>query len=302
MLLDSYDTTVGSMYDLTDIKRELDREFIENTVFTSTLPNNVEIKNLLLVIKESPALKPFNHPIGYKEKVIVDMRGHVTADNMTAIGYKVKGTSNFNLLVLRARIQLLAMSMGVTYLGNIHPFPAIIYGRLVADNLTFKMALNHDDQMRLTILATAFYLAQFDDSQDIETDTSETPTKIILQVARYTHISPDVVTETISGIKTLANINDFVNVAKDKIDNSRINGLNTGLLFSTLTYGWKGVNAKEMMGISLEHPPTWMAVVSTASTERLQKDSPVAKIIKQYSRKKLDEEYVLGLSRALSDY
>lgn len=300
MLIDIYETTVGSIYDLDDIKRELDRAFIEDIIFTSTLLNGEIVTGLLLVVGENPSLKPFNHPISYNNKVITDVRSFTDIDNNSKIGYKVTSTTNFNFMILRSKLLLLAMNVEPSYLANIHPLPAIVYGRFVSETLTYKLGLNHDDQMRLTILATAFYLFQLE--EDREDANEQTNVRLMLQVARYTHISPDAVNDTLKNIENIPNVDNFIEILKQKIDNSRMQSLNKGLFFTALTYGWKGVNAKEVMGISLEHPPTWLAVVSSAISERLQKDSPVAKIVKNYSRKGMDTEFITGLSRALESY
>lgn len=297
MLRDSYETTVGSSYNIDGILTELDRSVIDNTIFTSTLPDNETVNELRIVVGENPSLQPFNHPISYKDMVFVDARAMTKNDPMTTLGYKVTSGTDFKLQILRSKIQLLGMFNGPSYLSNIHPLPTIVYGRFISEGITFKLGLNPEDQMVLNILATAFYISQTSDGGF--SNEGDGVGKVSMQISRHTHISPDIVGGVLADVTELSTLDQLLELMLEKVDNSRIKQLNAGLFFTTLTYGWKGSNSKELMGVSIEYPPTWMAIVASAITERLQKDSPVSKMVKNYTRRDMDREYILGLSRAI---
>ena len=120
-----------------------------------------------------------------------------------------------------------------------------------------------------------------------------------LMIVRNTYIDPSIVTEIITSETQIDTLDQFLEVIKTKIDNIRLERLNITLLLASLTYGWRGNAAKEVMASALEHVPTWIACLAVAIKEKNFKDSPIAKISKFYTRNNKDKEFLLRLEDML---
>jgi hypothetical protein len=80
--------------------------------------------------------------------------------------------------------------------------------------------------------------------------------------------------------------------AQEITDSVRLKDFNAGVLFTLLGNTWFGANAKEMIAVATEHPPTWIAMLLSAFTERTFKNSQIAKILERNSFKKLSDDFV----------
>jgi hypothetical protein len=55
---------------------------------------------------------------------------------------------------------------------------------------------------------------------------------------------------------------------------------------------WYGTNAKEIISVALEHPPTWAAIVFTALNERTFKNSMIYKIAERFGKRGASDEFI----------
>ena len=47
---------------------------------------------------------------------------------------------------------------------------------------------------------------------------------------------------------------------------------------------WFGSNAKEILAVALEHPPTWYAIVFSSLEERTYKNSMIARVAERFGK------------------
>ena len=55
---------------------------------------------------------------------------------------------------------------------------------------------------------------------------------------------------------------------------------------------WFGANAKEILAVALEHPPTWLSLVYIALKERSYKNTSLAKIALRYALNKGGNDFI----------
>jgi hypothetical protein len=70
-------------------------------------------------------------------------------------------------------------------------------------------------------------------------------------------------------------------------------------LFTVLGGTWFGANAKELVAVALEHPPTWISILLAAFTERSFRNSQLGKLAERGSNKKTGEDFVVAVLNLL---
>lgn len=297
MINDVYDTIACNGYRMEKIINELQKELITNYSIADLVIDEQIVRGIKVLIGENDNIAPFTHPVlvynNDKPCVVIDIRRLVRRKSSDITNYEISNKIDYDLLVLRARLQAVAIFDSAEQLKNFDYLPTTIFARWVNNSISFKLGLAPHDQNITTIIAMGYYLNLFDDGNNLS--------DIALMVAKNTYIDPHMVTDTLE-------INDFkldtltglVDQLKNKISNIRIEKLNLPLFLSSLTYGWRGNSAKEVMAIALEHPPTWIACLATAMKDKGFKDSPIAKISKFYTRNNKDKEFLMRLDNMLA--
>ena len=98
------------------------------------------------------------------------------------------------------------------------------------------------------------------------------------------------------------NINDFVAAIKVALENPRLNNFNTVVLLTLVRNTWYGNNAKDYISISLEHMPTWLAIVYTALNEKTYKSSMVYKIREKIKKASNLDTYIKSYEDLVNKY
>ena len=297
MINDVYDTIACNGYKMEKIINELQKELITNHNITNLTIDNEVVRGVMLLIGDNDSIAPFSHPVivhnNDRPYIVIDIRRLVRRKSSDITNYDISNKMDYDLLVLRARLQAVTIFDDGIMLKNFDYLPTTIFARWVNNSISFKLGLATHDQNITTIIAMGYYLNLFDNDGGLS--------DISLMVAKNTYIDPHMVTDALG-------INDFkldslaglVDQLRDKISNIRIEKLNLPLFLSSLTYGWRGNSAKEIMAIALEHPPTWIACLATAMKDKGFKDSPIAKISKFYTRNNKDKEFLMRLENMMT--
>lgn len=301
---DAYSTYITSNYRMEPTLAALAEAAITNDeIFSRFDEEGEEINNVHLLVGHDADIPPFAHPIYFPTDadhrlaglVVVDVRSFV---RVTPNGFKVSNFHDFTFQLRRARLAVLWHGEGRENLGNVHSLPATSYGRWISEGITHKLGLTVDDQVTINILATGCYLNSFADPEHFGEDAYQR--KLMLQVARMTFVTPDMVERYKEILPTIVDAQSLIQAIRDNVDNPRVEMLNYGLLVSVLTYGWKGSHAKENMAVAIEHPPTWIAAVLTSITSRVVRDSPISRIVTSLTRRGQDKEFVSAYGRLLA--
>jgi hypothetical protein len=82
----------------------------------------------------------------------------------------------------------------------------------------------------------------------------------------------------------LPSISAMCTIAQEVVDSVRLNDMNIGLFFQILSGAWYGdAAARETLLAALEHPPTWIALLVAAATDRSFKKTGITQL---YEREK----------------
>lgn len=298
MYKDCYDTTVGSA---------LNAKPIVLAIRESIIKDGLGYVNL--GVKDVNGLKPvfitgqansesqiplFTHPITIKvspseQYLCADVRFFVRKDTpLDNIEKSIKNFTEYNFAKSRL---ILSMLWETGYEGKIKnglTFAGVVYAQLISEAISKNYALDFGDQTTLAIITHYFYQSLFIDGTVIDDDVKE---RMVLQTVNATKAPAAMVLGVFDKIGKMNSIDDYCLAVTEIIQNVRLKNFNLAVLLTVIKNSWYGTNAKEIISVALEHPPTWCAIVWTALNERTYKNSMVYRVAERYGKRGASDEF-----------
>lgn len=238
----------------------------------------------------------FNHPIINIENkwIALDLRQIVTPEKNN-IEYEIRNENEFNLAIQRF---ILTGMFVIDKESSIYSlkFPHFVFASWLSDNLTKRFGLDLNNNIQLRVLALIYYSKLFTNEFN-EDDLN----KLIIR-ANKDILVPEIINEVYSKIDQLENIDDFCKNCYNVTNNIRIKNLDFNVLINTISNNWFGLNGKELVLLSLEHPPTWIALVYASLTQRSFKKSYISNIVEKLNKKGTGDEFIKSLIYITREY
>jgi hypothetical protein len=89
----------------------------------------------------------------------------------------------------------------------------------------------------------------------------------------------------------IRNVEEFCTQCQEATQSVRLNNLNVMTLTSIVGGLWYATNGRELMGVALEHPPTWLMLVERALSDRSYNSSGLGEFLGRGVFKRLSENY-----------
>lgn len=285
-----YDTTVCQAHSLSQIKQAvLQAKSAGDLPWTGDVIENLSAWQIRALVGGDPAttgIPPFAHPLTvsdplYKEDfLVIDLRPFVKVKpgegivkskiQSTDIPGYVAGSSDATLLVRRALLQLVWMKDDPHDLFTISSVPMTVFCSWVGETLTQKLGLDPKTQMQITGIIGFYFISLFEP----ETKWNDNDRlRVAKQVSNATRISVNdllAVNGEVPYMGTLAALVDYIKECKIS---TRLDELSVPFMLALFTGSWYGFQAKEVVAIALEHPPTFYALVIAAITDRTYRNS-----------------------------
>ena len=256
-------------------------------------------------------VKAFNHPIvvsaqslklpslpsGYADNtdwyVALDER-HFGKWDVAQHKFVVRQQSEHKVAMLRTRLQSVWVNDGARFLRD-YPLAMGVFAAWLSEQAQRKFGLDPLEQMNFAILAAVYYASQFE--EDFKLDSADR-TRLVGVIARATGTKPDSIIPVVEQIESLNGINDFIEQAPIVTGSIRLKELNLPVLHVLVFGTWfGGANAKEMIAASLEHPPTWLAMLSGAITEQAYQSSGLSKLLQRASYRNQTKDFVAAMKK-----
>lgn len=222
----------------------------------------------------------FAHPIAYldqhkNEQLVFDARSCGSWDSQQH-EFRVRNQVEFTLASYRAKYNKVWLTERPETLRDFSPLPLSVFAAWVSESVARRFALDPREQFELAIISGIYYCTLFmQDGQFEEKDKL----RIGSAVSRAVRAKPEDVFEILDQLETVPkSVHDFCALAAKLPRSVRLSEFNPGLLFAILGGTWYGANAKELIAVALEHPPTWICILLSALNERSYKNSTVTKV------------------------
>lgn len=254
------------------------------------------------------AIPSFAHPLfsSHINNLVADVRSFGKYDRAQN-KFIVRNTIEYNLAVHRANLNKIWIEESASILRDISPLPISVFSSWISESLGKRFALDPREQLNVAILAAIFYNSLFADSNDLIFEERD-KLRITTSVTKATRASAEDVLKILDQLSDVGqngasvSIYDFCYHAEKISGSVRLRELNPGLLYSIISSTWFGTNSKEIIVTALEHPPTWLAIIMAACSERTYKNSIIAKIIERGSNKDAGKQYMHSILNLLSNY
>ena len=303
-----YDTSIGTMYNASigKITSEIEKVLISNSLYrpeNSKLEvgrDQIDYGFITGLNTQELAVPNFIHPIVVKTKdksiIVADVRHCVRVSATSSFGSSevvIKNSSEFEYAqarLLSTRAWIDNPNSGISFRG-FNTLPMTIYSSWISETIAKRYALDPKDQLILSIISCFFYITLFENKP---VRTEDEVLRFVNLINRTTKAPSDMIANVAYKLEELNNVKDFCENIKLILENPRLEDFNTGILITLIGNTFFGTNAKELLAVSLEHPPTFISTVFTAFKEKTFKHSVIGKLTDRYAGNKGGNGFMQG--------
>lgn len=311
---DSYQTTVGSVFNTKPIETAIKESIIKDSLDYVNLNVTHEYDTLPIFLTgrlpSESNIPLFTHPISIfnlhnKNYLCTDMRLFFKKDHpYTNLNDEngIRNITEFKFNKSRAILNLLWLEGKYSEVRNNLAFAGIVFAAWLSEAISKTYALDFKDQTTLAIITSFYYQTLFYDTSDFSSE--ELKEKMAVHTIKATKAPATLVMDIFDKIsdKKIANVEDYCSLVSSTLENVRLNNFNLAMLLTIVKNSWYGTNAKEVISVAVEHPPTWCAVVYTALSERTYKTSMIFKIAERFGKRGAADEFLRSYSDMMRSY
>lgn len=170
-------------------------------------------------------------------------------------------------------------------------FAGYVYAAWLSQAVAKAYALDLNDQYRIMALSMYFYHLLFSAEKKLTGDALETA---VIHTIKATKLPAAEIYELFESLDSMVSISDYCEAVKKVASNVRLRDFNLAVLLMQIRNTWYATNSKEILAVALEHPPTWIAIVSATMLERSYRSSPLYKIIELQAKRGMGDEFKMN--------
>lgn len=297
-----YETSVGRIFNT----KALDRALYESLITGGLQSRRFGVENVgnvsaVFVIggnTDENLIPSFTHPylIGdFKGRsyLITDLRLFRTSnlDYMSEHSFEVsvRNKAEYGLVKARAVLSLMWLDEAKREkLRSQFKFAAAVYASWLSQAISRTYALDFHDQALITAIGIYYYHTLFIKEARLSGNELETA---VIHTIKATKLPAQDVYQLFEQLREVHSITDYCEAVKDVVSNVRLKDFNLAMLLTQIRNTWFGTNAKDLLSVALEHPPTWISIVFSTLTERSYKGSALYSIIEFCGRRGNADEF-----------
>lgn len=246
----------------------------------------------------------FAHPVSFPFKrygseeenwIAIDVRSFGRWDQREN-KFIVSNQVGYNLAVMRAKLSVIWTNKDKEVLRDISQLPMVVFSSWLSENLARRFALEPHEQFKLSVLAGIFYYSLF--HNEVELD-ERNKVRVATAIARNLRCSQQEVNQIIDECDVVPSLTAFCQKAAEIASPVRLEKLSPAIVITLLGGTWYGTNDKEQLATALEHPPTWIAMLMAASSERYYHSSQLARLVDRNSKGDIGKNFVNSVTRLL---
>ncbi|AEH03436.1 virion structural protein [Pseudomonas phage PhiPA3] len=185
------------------------------------------------------------------------------------------------------------------FFSRLGDLPAKVFNRWVSGALITKYNLPPESQMALYVItAYYFYAMCVPELRDVNVDFRHRFAPI---VAKATSVPIEFVMDIADVLGPLRNATDLVHEMSTNSRQDRTGDLKFADLFLLLSTSWFGVNARENVGVALEHLPTFTAMLYMAFAERSYRKTVITQRAETLARGNEDRQFTDLVFKAVAE-
>ena len=201
----------------------------------------------------------------------------------------IRNLTEYNFAKSRAVLNLIWMAGGVGQVKNNLQFAGAVFAAWLSQTIGKAFALDFKDQTVVSIITSIYYQGLFSNATEW---TEDDKLKMASHTINATKAPSDLVFSTLDQLTPMATLHDYCLALVKVLENVRLKNFNVAFLLSIISNSWYGTSAKEIISVSLEHPPTWCAMVYTALSQRTYRNSAIFQTAEKVGKRGLADNFV----------
>lgn len=274
----AYDTLACRSYTLQELESQLKRAQLEGELQSlSTLDTRQPINQLKGVTSQSDQIPAFTHPLfvstfNKDPECIIDIRPFFITNRMGQTTITNQSDYKFHLLRAIFNLHWVNYPEELLGLGDLAP---IVFCRWLSESIVRRLGLGPGDQVRVMTVSLFYWYSLF---RDREFDENE-KLKVLSKLDQISTIPTPLSMEIVDDVTHMNGLEAYISVLNQAVGNPRLANLNPPLLFAMMGVSWFGINAKEIVAVAMEHPPTFIAIILSALESRSYKRSTLGTLV-----------------------
>jgi hypothetical protein len=269
-----YQTKICSIYpqaNLDKLHREVSRAALTLPFPQVKTPASYLLKNCYFVtpLPEHEDIPMFTQfvDIGTRDepKLLIDGRQYFKYEPRSGT-YRLTANNDWSFQCIRMALNSRVLKGDEAMFSRFGDIPAKVFSRWVSGPLVTKFGLSIESQMALFVIGAYYYYAMC--MPELQDANPESRQQFAPVVSRITGVPPDFVINTILEVGPLRNADDLAEAMSTKSYQERTGRLKFQDVYLLLSSSWFGTNARENVGVALEHPPTFIAMLYMAVGDR----------------------------------
>jgi hypothetical protein len=245
------------------------------------------------------------HPFGFydgsrgKHYMIVDLRQFGVMDPKQRT-FKVRDHAGARMAISRALLEHHMQNHGAEWLRDLSPVPATAFARTIAQNIAYRYSLDPGMQVILSVYSAYYYYGLFDTDQD--DDGQAGMTRMVLKITRATKADANTVQRIIADLGKIHTITEFCEKIPAITGSVSLQKFDAAMLMQLVSHLWFGAFASEIVGVSMEHPPSWLALCYAGLEDATYTRCRLAAIVQDCAKGGEGERYTRALSEIIDTH
>lgn len=305
---DSYDTTMGSVTDTRAIISSIKETIVSDGIDTVSLGvSPMGQYHPIFITGFFPGedkIHLFTHPISFnnfreKNYLCTDLRLFVRkGTHPSNIMEGIRNATEFDFAKSRAILNLRWCAGNYSSIRNSMGFAANVYASWMGQAISRAFALDFKDQTTVVIIAFAFYRTLFEENFEFNEDTVQS---LAMAMGPVLKVPSDLAFEVLDKLEPMKDITDFCTAVSRHLENLRPERFNPAVLLNLIANNWFGQNAKEILSVAIEHPPTWISIVYTALKQRTYKTSMIFQVAERIGKRGVSDTFLISYNNYVKE-
>lgn len=269
-----YQTKICSIYpqsNLDKLNREVHKAALSLPFPQVKTPGNYLLKNCQFVtpLPEHEDIPMFTQFIDIgshgEPKLLIDGRQYFKYEPRSGT-YRLVANNDWSFQCIRLALTNRLLKGDESMFSRMGDVPAKVFSRWVSGPLITKFGLSIESQMALYVITAYYYYAMC--MPELQEANVETRQQFAPVISRITGVPPDFVIDVITEVGSLKNGDDLAEAMSTRSRQERTGPLKYQDIYLLMSSSWFGVNARENVGVALEHLPTYIAMLYMAVGDR----------------------------------
>lgn len=295
-----YETTIGSKFNT-----DRSQTAIRQSLGLNYPWMKINETNKTIFIYPNPVVPTFSHPLTIETVkgltyTICDLSSFIRERQEGE--YAVANKPLFSLQTIRTVLTSDLINNGTRSIKSLSPNVVKTYVDLITSSLSMAFSLNNEEVLALRALSGWMYYSMLHNDPyagELEFDA------LIAKLAREINIPSSFLYRYLDQ-EFYKNVSDFLEKIRQKISNPAVQKINEGLFYTVIAKNlnanvWIGLEKQEILAMSVEHIPTFIATLVICLSEQVFKNAGLTKMaLRNFTRDKAN--LILAVNSIVNDY